>query len=170
MSLVRGTTRERLTVFKPDLQFQSTSLVRGTTGSSSGSNESHSISIHVPRERDDPQGRVLNLILLISIHVPRERDDRVHSAEQEQMKSFQSTSLVRGTTYKAIPAKLFIVVISIHVPRERDDRSQCGCPRSLPISIHVPRERDDSSAHTATAVQSIFQSTSLVRGTTSEPG
>ena len=34
-----------------------------------------SISIHVPRERDDPQPLGNNSPLRISIHVPRERDD-----------------------------------------------------------------------------------------------
>ena len=58
------------------------------------------ISIHVPRERDDPWGPCLNLILLISIHVPRERDD-LHAANGPVVTDkFQSTSLVRGTTYR----------------------------------------------------------------------
>ena len=80
----------------------------------------------------------------ISIHVPRERDD-------------------------VPPCQLVIFgwIISIHVPRERDDFHE---PDELPggffISIHVPRERDDRSSAAAFRVAGVFQSTSLVRGTT----
>ena len=57
-------------------QFQSTSLVRGTTSLQFLDCRLGGISIHVPRERDDLQGlREKIATMAISIHVPRERDD-----------------------------------------------------------------------------------------------
>ena len=59
------------------------------------------------------------------------------------------------------------MAISIHVPRERDDLPIRNDGFSDQISIHVPRERDDPRAGQAARwVSRVFQSTSLVRGTT----
>ena len=73
-SLVRGTTTSR-TNCPVDFLFQSTSLVRGTTGKELVCIGLFRISIHVPRERDDPRLLFGSLLPIISIHVPRERDD-----------------------------------------------------------------------------------------------
>ena len=81
---------------------------------------------------------------IISIHVPRERDD-FHEPDE-------------------LPGGFFI---SIHVPRERDDWPGLS-PRTSRhvISIHVPRERDDRLVGNTMIPYDVFQSTSLVRGTT----
>ena len=55
---------------------------------------------------------------------------------------------------------------SIHTPRARDDHIRFSHQDMLGISIHVPRARDDVSRDPMPRSYSIFQSTSLVRGTT----
>ena len=79
-----------------------------------------SISIHVPRERDDECTAKCTLRYEISIHVPRERDDFRVRFSSLVPSAFQSTSLVRGTTGCTGIVKPMLS-ISIHVPRERDD-------------------------------------------------
>ena len=84
--------------------------------------------------------------------------------------TFQSTSLVRGTT-QGRAASSSAAAISIHVPRERDDTLHWDKDkRRYIISIHVPRERDDPKANDLiSSADFLFQSTSLVRGTTAPP-
>ena len=81
-------------------RFQSTSPVRGTTGST-GDGWGHRP---------------------ISIHVPREGDDQRLSFVPARYFLFQSTSPVRGTTRKHAATSPH-GSISIHVPREGDDSS-----------------------------------------------
>ena len=58
-----------------------------------------SISIHVPREGDDPQrDRDRRRLSRISIHVPREGDDGQARRALDQFVVFLSTSPARGTT------------------------------------------------------------------------
>ena len=57
------------------IQFLSTSPARGTTHSLYALLCNRLISIHVPREGDDPAARGQDRRLRISIHVPREGDD-----------------------------------------------------------------------------------------------
>ena len=59
--------------------------------------------------------------------------------------------------------------ISIHVPREGDDNLGVGAEAApAPISIHVPREGDDLIRVMRFMRTFQFQSTSPVRGTTSD--
>ena len=72
--------------------------MRGTTNINLHRMLIFGISIHVPREGDDPAGHNGHLTLFISIHVPREGDD------------------THGSTWPESES------ISIHVPREGDDQ------------------------------------------------
>ena len=79
-SPVRGTT-DVVAGMDAYVLFQSTSPVRGTTRTGHKSDHQSGISIHVPREGDDPTVNVtVNVIIL-----------------------FQSTSPVRGTTLRPVP-------------------------------------------------------------------
>ena len=146
--------------------FQSTSLVRGTTHNPGFMWRMADISIHVPRERDDWMVDSKASTTRISIHVPRERDDRPRSrwcgrsgpisihVPRERDDGFP---FLWGWQSRRI---------SIHVPRERDDKGPLRHPLFQHISIHVPRERDDHKGGLPAAQRLLFQSTSLVRGTT----
>ena len=79
------------------------------------------ISIHVPREGDDPPGFLRVFPARgISIHVPREGDDDYPLKNKVFCGEFQSTSPVRGTTGQRWQRSGHYN-ISIHVPREGDD-------------------------------------------------
>ena len=143
---MRGTTGSCPLICCINWGFQSTSPVRGTTPPSDRSPPGSGISIHVPREGDDPCGPVAPGT------APR----------------FQSTSPVRGTT--AGRNRFYSVsCISIHVPREGDDYRHGAALLQSGISIHVPREGDDSDIWLVGDYSDKFQSTSPVRGTTTRP-
>ena len=80
--------------------FQSTSLARGTTPQQLEWARIVSVSIHIPRERDDFYVLLDSALNDVSIHIPRERDDDV--------------------VYEFCAAN----DVSIHIPRERDDRDR----------------------------------------------
>jgi len=168
-------------------RFQSTSLVRGTTSGVAETKIYQSISIHVPRTRDDPfsvfytvckryfnprpsyEGRQNNLFLILTAT------------------AFQSTSLVRGTTSlrHTFATRCYI---SIHVPRTRDDLfifcvvlskvnfnprpSYEGRPeykRKNRVGNHFNPRPSYEGRLTGKKLEPYtieFQSTSLVRGTT----
>ena len=102
------------------MTFQSTFPARGTTRALLESLNTLEISIHVPREGNDPQ-----------------RGESASGREE-----FQSTFPARGTTHSRtdIPA---LITISIHVPREGNDAERVASYRLGCISIHVPREGND---------------------------
>jgi len=80
------------------MEFQSTSLTRGTTGNSALVDYEDYISIHVPHTRHDLNNHCPALLpRLISIHVPHTRDDAIHGRRPDSCH------------------------ISIHVPHTRDD-------------------------------------------------
>ena len=119
-SLLRGTTRS-FNVFSCDAKFQSTSLLRGTTRSATRWISKHGISIHVPLARDD--------LMIVSPIVSSSNFNPRPSCEG------------RLTSY----AHLYrLHKISIHVPLARDDLGN--------VVNLIPTKR--------------FQSTSLLRGTT----
>ena len=120
-SLVGGTTN-CLRLDGRFFRFQSASLVGGTTLMKSGVDVYMTISIRVPRGRDDPQhDRHYKNLTVISIRVPRGRDDSAQARERKESHIFQSASLVGGTT--------------------SSDRDLGNCKN---ISIRVPRGRDDT--------------------------
>ena len=125
-SLVRGTTGRSLLPPPRGGQFQSTSLVRGTT-----------------------------------------LGDQVRKVVS---RAFQSTSLVRGTTHKwQYTINSLLVFQSTSLVRGTTLLSFV-LARCCVISIHVPRERDDELPNGLTYYGHLFQSTSLVRGTTPRRG
>ena len=140
---MRGTTSATFVGTLFTTQFQSTSLLRGTTLPRPDSRSDTGISIHVPLARDDsgyggrrscsgyfnPRPSCEGRLML----------GEIAGSEDE----FQSTSLLRGTT---------------RFPRERHNKRL--------ISIHVPLARDDREEREAMTWEQIFQSTSLLRGTT----
>ena len=142
-SPVRGTTKVTR-AWASDVAFQSTSPVRGTTIAPTLLSRSMTISIHVPREGDDPTSMW-----------PCPRRSSFQSTSPVRgtttprlpvfpgCQLFQSTSPVRGTTLQ-FPHAAVRLDISIHVPREGDDLAEPPPePPEPPISIHVPREGDD---------------------------
>ena len=92
--------------------FQSTSPVRGTTGTASTVGE----------------------LSRVSIHVPREGDDAGCGSRKHPGGTFQSTSPVRGTT-DAFTYDDFTAEVSIHVPREGDDKTS-RAQRPIPESFN----------------------------------
>ncbi len=126
------------------------------------------ISIHVPRERDDPCRQFASTGSagkFQSTSLVRGTTGAWFDSDVELI--FQSTSLVRGTTIASVNVSMPSLKISIHVPRERDDRGSYALFQGL-ISIHVPRERDDHPRKSKCVLCVLFQSTSLVRGTTDD--
>ena len=125
---------------------------------------------------------------IISIHVPREGHDNDGRFVNVASFTFQSTCPARGTT-ESKAGRTFITCISIHVPREGHDSEtiyefrtsrlfQSTCPargttfgsgqhkKHPGISIHVPREGHDVYADTDSVYFVGFQSTCPARGTT----
>ena len=175
-SLVRGTTSYLYRRMHMQWLFQSTSLVRGTTFLKMQESVLRQISIHVPRERDDQSTKRRTLIMKNFNPRPSWEGRLFAIKPKAGLNTFQSTSLVRGTTpqsRKCINCWLFqstsLVrgttfcellpimwqVISIHVPRERDDRVRRLKDENFTISIHVPRERDDGTIRLCCMLQII---------------
>ena len=149
-----------------------------------------SISIHVPREGDDPPHRpaprrpryfyprpprggrqpvrrIQQRGKYISIHVPREGDDVCAAALIGSALQFLSTSPARGTT--AAPSHWARVgyCISIHVPREGDDKSmQRPYLTQWKFLSTSPARGTTSLSGASNKVAKIFLSTSPARGTT----
>ena len=124
---------------------------------------------------------------LISIHVPREGDDPTCGAGKSARTNFNPRPPRGGRPWQPV-LYAHVSDISIHVPREGDDFRGCQVACLAGISIHVPREGDDYLATTNgapplhfnprpprggrpgtqyfTPMYPIFQSTSPARGTT----
>ena len=98
----RGARHDYFTSCLPSPQFQSTCPARGTTSPSSPMFIVIVISIHVPREGHDGQGRDLQSTNVISIHVPREGHDGIAKYSRVNGARFQSTCPARGTTWHRI--------------------------------------------------------------------
>ena len=124
--------------------FQSTSLLRGTTGRvRQFCFWSNGISIHVPLARDDGDARLLLFAMQIFQSTSLLRGTTIGAVTYYAFTGFQSTSLLRGTT--PFPQIFWAISrISIHVPLARDDSCRKFFEWYFVISIHVPLARDDT--------------------------
>ena len=146
--------------------FQSASLVGGTTARQSLLPQITRISIRVPRGRDDTSPSVavqypshfnprpswegrrhnqFNGFALVSFQSASLVGGTTGQVRQRQTvyQRFQSASLVGGTTCGRLIGGL-TCGISIRVPRGRDDITSFLGFTKLSISIRVPRGRDDT--------------------------
>ena len=111
-----------------------------------GTQYHRAISIHVPREGDDPSPPCCTAGEPQFQSTSPVRGTTTGRCASIVLYKFQSTSPVRGTTgFNASFNQP--VYISIHVPREGDDRARVAQGVIAGISIHVPREGDDGQAH-----------------------
>ena len=106
------------------------------------------------------------LFSCISIHIPHARDDAVRP-RAKAANLFQSTSLMRGMTERN-SREVRVIDISIHIPHARDDRIVKSDHKPDKISIHIPHARDDESGIFIRLFTTLFQSTSLMRGMTTD--
>ena len=146
------------------------------------------ISIHAPHTRSDLRKAGFHRSVTISIHAPHTRSDWKRSIFGYQVTEFQSTLLIRGSTFSA-----FVLYpkhrISIHAPHTRSDEGKAKCFTTLyifqstllirgatclllhaghvlnRISIHAPHTRSDQEWLYYTYI-CLFQSTLLIRGAT----
>ena len=152
----RGTTVARCRVRITCGKFQSTCPARGTTTSTRGIHaDGDDISIHVPREGHDRDGRADHLRHLISIHVPREGHDAARQKKRIQHVLFQSTCPARGTT-EASDGHYETQPFQSTCPARGTTAWHIVAAENLVISIHVPREGHDSISTTPRATRSHF--------------
>ena len=118
-SLLRGTTCPYNSDLTAQL-FQSTSLLRGTTIEAFRFYSNIKISIHVPLTRDDKVRNSISGVKWYFNPRPSYEGRRAFRYASRACDKFQSTSLLRGTTIGCASAG-DCFSISIHVPLTRDD-------------------------------------------------
>ena len=146
--------------------FQSTSPARGTTCNYYFCYKGADISIHVPRTGDDKRFDVANTDDRNFNPRPPHGGRRLPPIWIPAAWQFQSTSPAWGTTpcrYIVIHRRVYFNPRPLHGGRPTSAVSVNG---EYTISIHVPRMGDDLASMSPLTPNTVFQSTSPVRGTT----